>query len=90
VIRLAEARFSASMHDQHLHQIVVDRVAGRLEHEHVLAAHILLDLDEDLLVGEAADARLGERNLEIVRDRRGERQVRVAGHQFHLRSSAAS
>ena len=31
---------------------------GRLQDEDVLAAHILLDLDEDLLVGEAPDAGL--------------------------------
>ena len=69
--------------DQQLHQIVVGREAGRLDHEHVLAADILLDLDEHFLVGEAADAGLGQRQLEIVGDRPRQRQVRIPGEQFH-------
>ncbi len=52
--------------DQQLHQIVVGRIAGRLDDEHVLAADVLVDLDEHLLVGEAADAGIGQRHLEIV------------------------
>ena len=69
--------------DQQLHQIVVGRVAGRLDDEHVLPADVLVDLDEHFLVGEAADARVGQRDLEIVRDRAGQRQVAVPGEQFH-------
>ena len=41
--------------DQQLHQIVVGRIAGRLDDEDVLAADVLLDDDEHLVVGEAAD-----------------------------------
>ena len=75
--------------DQQLHQIVVRRETGRLEHEHVLAAHILLDFDEDLLIGEPADQRVGQRAFEIVRDRLRERKVRIAGDQFHALGSLA-
>jgi len=39
-------------HQQHFHQAVVRRRAGRLEHETVLAAHVLQKLDHDLAVGE--------------------------------------
>jgi hypothetical protein len=81
VIRLADARLSASM--QQLHQIVVGRVAGRLDHEHVLAADVLVDLDENLLVGEAPHARLGQRHFEIFGNRAGQRQIAVPGEQFH-------
>ena len=70
--------------DQQFHQIVVGREAGRLEHEHVLAADVLVDLDEHLLVGEAAHAGVGQRHLEIVGDRPRQRQVAVAGQQFHV------
>ena len=49
--------------DQELHQIVVRRIAGRLDHEHVLAADVLVDLDEHFFVGEAAHARVGQRRL---------------------------
>ena len=49
--------------DQQLHQVVVGRERGRLDHEHVRAAHVLLDLDENLHVREAPDHRLGQRGL---------------------------
>ena len=39
--------------DQQLHQMVVGRERRRLQHENVGAADVLLDLDEDLHVGEA-------------------------------------
>ena len=73
--------------DQQFHEIVVGREAGRLDHEHVLAADILVDLDEHFLVGEAAHAGLGQRHFEIIGDRPGQRQVRVAGEQFHWLAS---
>ena len=69
--------------DQQLHQIVVRRKARRLHDEHVLAAHVLLDLDEDLLVGEAPDRALRKLDVEIVGDRLGERAVGVAGDDLH-------
>ena len=77
-------------HDQKLHQIVVGRIAGRLDDEDVLAADILVDLDENLLVGEPADTGLGQRQLEIIGDRAGQRRVAVPGEQFHVMSSPAS
>ena len=69
--------------DQQLHEVVVRRIARRLDDEHVLAAHVLVDLDENLFVGEAADARLGKGNLEIVGNRSGQRRVAVPREQFH-------
>jgi hypothetical protein len=69
--------------DQQLHQIVVRRVRGGLDDEHVLAADILADLDENLLIGEAADARLGQLQLAIIGDRLGQRRVRIARQQLH-------
>jgi len=81
VIRFADA--------QQFHQVVVGREAGRLNHEHILAADVFVDLDEHFLVGEAAHAGLGQLHVEIVRDRLGERQVGVAGQQFHCNSPSA-
>jgi hypothetical protein len=52
--------------DQQFHQMVVGRERGRLDDEDILAAHVLLDLDEDLHVGEAPDGGLGERNAEMA------------------------
>ncbi len=55
MIRRAERPPQRIQRDQQLHQVVVRRVGGGLDHEHVLAADVLLDLDEHLHVGEAAD-----------------------------------
>ena len=59
-------------HDQQFHQVVVGRIGRRLDDEGVLAAHVLLDLDEDLHVGEAAHLALGQRHAEIGGDRLGQ------------------
>ena len=58
-------------------------IAGRLDDEDVLAADVLHDLDEHLLVGEAPHHALGERNLEIGADRLGEAAIGIAGDEFH-------
>ena len=47
-----------------------------------------MDLDEDLLVGEAPDQALGERDFEIGGDRLGEGAVGVSGNQLHARVSS--
>ena len=69
--------------DQQFHEVVVDREAGRLDEEDILAAHVLMDLDEDFLVSEAAYAGIGQRQFEIAGDRAGQRQIGVAGHDLH-------
>ena len=51
-MRSAEARFERVDHQQQLEQVALDRSAGRLHHEDVGAAHVLLNLDVDLAVGE--------------------------------------
>ena len=61
--------------DQQLHQIVVGGKARRLDDEHVLAADVLLDLDEHFHVGEAAHDRLGEGQFEILADGFGQRRL---------------
>jgi hypothetical protein len=52
-------------HDEQFHQVIVGRKGGRLQDEDVLAAHVFLNLDENLLVGEAADTGLAQRHVEI-------------------------
>ncbi len=63
--------------------MIVGGRRGRLDDEHVLAADVLLHLDENLHVGEAADDAFGERDLEVACDRLGEGAVAVACNQFH-------
>jgi hypothetical protein len=75
--------------DQQFHQMVVGRVARRLDDEHVLAADILVDRDEDLVVGEALHRRLGERRIEIVGDGGRKRPVGVARQQLHRKDPSS-
>ena len=81
-MRAAEARFSASIRIKQLHQVVVGRERGRLDHEDVLAADVLLDLDEDLHVGEALHLTLGRWHLQMGADRLRERPVAVSGYKL--------
>ena len=53
-------------HDAQLHQVLVGRRAGRLHDEDVARAHVLLDLDVDFAVGEAADLGLAEFDAEVA------------------------
>src|SRR5918999_1399064 len=66
-------------HDEQLHQVVVGRRAGRLQHEYVLAAHVLEQLDHHLAVGKLAHDRPAEREVEALRHVLRETRVRVAG-----------
>ena len=69
--------------DEQLHQVVVGRIGGRLDHENVLAAHVLVDLDKHLHIRKPAHAGFGQRQVEIVGDRFGERPIAVAGEDLH-------
>jgi hypothetical protein len=69
--------------DQQFHQMVVGGCRGRLDDEHVLAADVLLHLDENLVVREPADDASGKRRFEVAGDRLGEGAVAVACNQFH-------
>ena len=77
-------------HDHQLHQVVVRRVRRRLDDEHVLAADVLEDLDEDLGVVEALDPGLDQLDglaavhRDAPRDRGRERTVGVARDQLRL------
>src|SRR5690606_6775226 len=74
-------------HDQQLHQVVVGRIAGRLDDEDVLAADVLLDHREHLVVREPLHLRLGQGHVQVVADGAGQRPVGVACEQLHGRSS---
>ena len=75
--------------DQQFHEVVVGGKRGRLDDEHVLAAHVFLDLDEDFHVGEALHLALGHGQLQVGADRVCERAVGVAGDNLHVRRSPA-
>src|SRR5690606_23130838 len=69
-------------------QVVVGRKGGGLKDEDILAAHVLLDLDEDFLVREAAHAGLAERDVEIAGYGLGQNPIGVARKKLHERSPA--
>ncbi len=75
--------------DQQFHQIVVRRVRSRLDHEDVLATHVLVNLDKHLHVGEAAYAGFGQRQVETAGNRFGEGPIAVAGEDLHIRITTA-
>src|SRR5438309_2023314 len=64
---------------QHFHQAVVHRRAGGLQHEAVLAAHVLQELDHDLAVGELAHGGVAERDVQPPHHRMREQRVGVPG-----------
>jgi hypothetical protein len=68
--------------DQQFHQVVVGRKRRRLQHENVRAADVLLDLDENLHVGETPHHGLRQRDLEISGDRIGQWGIGVAGDEL--------
>src|SRR5262249_13052455 len=58
----------AVQHDQQLHEVLIDRRAGRLNQEDIAAAHILLDAYGDLTIREIGQRHLAERVIEHVGD----------------------
>ena len=70
-------------HDEQLHQVMVRRRTRRLDDIHVLAAHVLLDLDEGLTIRERADSAAAEGNPDRIADCFGQRPIRAARKQFH-------
>ena len=78
-------------HDQHFHQVVVGRGAGRLQHEDVATADMFLQLDGDFAIREAADIGATQIDVQLLCDVGGQLRVGVAGedHQavvghFHI------
>jgi hypothetical protein len=56
-------------------QVIVDRLAGRLDEKHIAAANVLFDLAGGLGVGEIAEGDPPQRDVEVIAD--PPRQVRV-------------
>ena len=52
-------------HHHHFHQGVIGRLAGRLQHEHVLAAHVFEDFDHHLAIGKARHRRTPKADIEM-------------------------
>ena len=59
-------------HRHQFHQVVVRGRAGRLQHEHVLAAYVLEQFDHGLAVAEHADAGAPEMDVQVAHDALGQ------------------
>ena len=68
VTRRADECLSASSRIEQLDDVLRQRRAGGLHHEHVLLAHVLVDLDLEVLVREARRVRAPERDAELAAD----------------------
>ena len=70
--------------DQQFHEMLGRRCAGRLDHEGVLAAHVLLDLDLHFAVGELADQRFAHRHAELTANRLRQYAIGVTAENEHV------
>ena len=68
-------------HDQLFDDAVVDRLAVRLQHEHVGAADAVVVAAVHLAVGEARERDRRERHVQVLGDLLGERRVAAAGEE---------
>ena len=82
-MRLRRRAAAGIRHDQDFHQVVVGREGRRLDDEGVLAAHVLLDLDEDFHVGEAPHLALGQGHAEIGGNRLRQSAIGVTRQDLH-------
>jgi len=71
-------------HDQQLHQVVVDGLAGGLHQEYVAAADGLVDRDGDLAVSEGRYRAVAEREPQLAADALSERAVCVCAEHFDI------
>lgn len=62
-------------HDQELHEVLIRGGAGGLDDEDIAAPDVFVDADESLAVGEGADRRIAQRNLDKIGDVLGQRHV---------------
>jgi hypothetical protein len=63
--------------------------AGGLHHEHVAGTHVLVDLDGDFTVGEAAHLGIAQRDAQVLGDLGGQPGIGIAGENHEIGSGAA-
>ena len=68
--------------DQQFHQVVVGGKRRRLDDENVRAAHVFLNFDEHLHVGEAPHDGFGQGSFEILGDRLASVRIGIAGDEL--------
>ncbi len=66
-------------HHQQFHQVVIGGLAGGLDDEHVLAAHVFLNVHGHFAVAENADVGIAEGNVDLLGHGAGQFGIGVAG-----------
>ena len=64
-------------HDEQLHQVVVDRLAGRLDQEYIAAADRFIDRQGNLAVSKGGHGAVAQRQPQLAADALGKRTVCV-------------
>ena len=80
--------FQRVHHEEQLHQVLVHRRAGGLDHEHVGAPDVVVDLKADLPVAKPVERHGGEGLIEVVRDPADERGVRGPAEDLQIAGEA--
>jgi hypothetical protein len=65
-------------HDHQFHQVVVGRRAGRLQHDDILAADVLVDLGHDFAVGKTRNRGPPQGNAQMLDDRLRQPEIGIA------------
>ncbi|MPM51431.1 hypothetical protein SDC9_98180 [bioreactor metagenome] len=71
-------------HDEHFHQIVVDRAAGGLNDEYVGAAHRFINGDKIFAVGKSAHLGVAQRQPKLLTDTLRQLPVGITGENFDV------
>ena len=69
-------------HDQHLHDVIVDRFGGGLNDEDVAGAYVFEDFYEGVVVGELEDVGFADIDAEVVADFLGQAFVGRPGQDY--------
>ena len=69
-------------HDQHLHDVIVDRFGGWLNDEYVAGADVFEDFYEGVVVGEFEDVGVTDVDAEVVADFLGQAFVGRPGQDY--------
>jgi hypothetical protein len=69
--------------DQQFHQIVIGRIACRLNDKHILTPDVFMNFDENFFIGKATHTRLGQGQVAIIGNSLRQGNVRIAGNKLH-------
>jgi hypothetical protein len=72
------------LHDEKLHQIVVDRSARGLDYKYIALADVFMNADEGVVVGKLEYFSLAYRDIQVLANGCGKFRVGIASEYFEL------